>query len=140
MELLIEVEGTKSALPMPQSKIMVIDDDADLCQALKVRLRANNYEAMSASDGNSALALATKESPDLVLLDLGLPGVDGFTVLTSLKEYPPFAETPVIILTGRSLQASYKRTLESGAVAYLQKPTSDEELLACIRHCLQNSH
>jgi two-component system KDP operon response regulator KdpE len=139
MELLIAIEETKSAPPTPQSKIMVVDDDADLCRALKVRLRAQHYQVVSASDGYSALALAQKERPDLVLLDLGLPGVDGFAVLKSLKAFPPFIETPVIILTGRNLQASYKPTLESGAAAYLQKPASNEELFACIRHCLQKT-
>jgi len=81
MELLIAIEETKSAPPTPQSKIMVVDDDADLCRALKVRLRAQHYQVVSASDGYSALALAQKERPDLVLLDLGLPGVDGFAGL-----------------------------------------------------------
>jgi two-component system, OmpR family, KDP operon response regulator KdpE len=137
MELPTAIEETQSAPAMPQSKIMVVDDDADLCQSLKVRLRANHYEAVSASDGYAALALALKERPDLVLLDLGLPGVDGFVVLKFLKELPVLAKTPVIILTGRNLQATHKQMLESGAVAYMQKPASNEELLACISHCLQ---
>src|SRR6202050_767383 len=139
MDLLMAAVETTTARPKQQSKIMIVDDDADLRHALGIRLRANHYNTLSTGDGYSALALAQKERPDLVLLDLGLPGVDGVAVLKSLKAFPPFIETPVIILTGRNLQASYKPTLESGAAAYLQKPASNEELFACIRHCLQKT-
>lgn len=117
----------------PRAKIMVVDDDPALRQVLHLRLRANNYEVVSASDGYSALALAQKERPNLIILDLGLPAGDGFAVLRHLQQFPSLALIPVIVLTARDPQANEKRALESGAVAFFQKPADNEELLGVIR-------
>src|ERR1700675_2951169 len=105
---------TTTTQPMRQSKIMIVDDDPALRQALNLRLRANHYQTVSACDGYSALALANKERPDLILLDLGLPGWgDGFAVLKILQEFPLLAPIPVIILTARDPQVHERRSLES---------------------------
>jgi DNA-binding response OmpR family regulator len=121
-----------------QPKIMVVDDDPVLRQALHLRLRANHYEIVSACDGYSALALAQKERPDLILLDLGLPAGDGFTVLHHLHEFPSLAMIPVVVLTARDAQATEELALKAGAVAFFQKPADNEELLGVIRLCLQH--
>ena len=71
---------------MANSKIMIVDDDPDLRQALRLRLRANNYDTVNAVDGYSALALAYKEHPDLIILDLGLPAGDGFVLVMRLQK------------------------------------------------------
>jgi two-component system KDP operon response regulator KdpE len=118
-------------------KIMVVDDDPDLRHALNVRLRANHYEIVNASDGFSALALAQKEHPNLIILDLGLPAGDGFLVLRNLKTFPSLALTPVIVLTARDPQANEQRTLNSGAIAFFQKPADNNELLSVIRMSLE---
>jgi two-component system, cell cycle response regulator len=137
MELLTAIEERTTTQPMRQSKIMIVDDDPALRDALNLRLRANHYQTVSACDGYSALALANKERPDLILLDLGLPGWgDGFAVLKILQEFPLLAPIPVIILTARDPQVHERRSLESGAVAFLQKPADDEELLGVIRRSL----
>ena len=86
---------------MNQAKIMVADDDPDPRLALSVRLRANNFDTMSVGDGYGALAMALKEKPDLILLDLGLPAGDGFAFLSHVKEYPALSSIPIIVLTGR---------------------------------------
>jgi DNA-binding response OmpR family regulator len=119
-----------------QPKILVVDDDAKLRQALQLRLRANRYDVVVACDGYSALALAQKELPDLVLLDLGLPAGDGFAVLRHLREFPRLCMIPVIVLTARDPDANEKRTLEAGAMCFFQKPADNEELLGMIRLCL----
>jgi DNA-binding response OmpR family regulator len=138
MELLTAIEERTTTQPMRQSKIMIVDDDPALCEALNLSLRANHYQTVSACDGYSALALANKERPDLILLDLGLPGWgDGFDVLKILQEFPSLAPIPVIILTGKDPQVHERRSLESGAVAFVQKPADDEELLGVIRRSLQ---
>jgi two-component system KDP operon response regulator KdpE len=116
---------------------MVVDDDLDLRQALSLRLRANNFDTMNVGDGYSAIAMAHKEHPHLIILDLGLPAGDGFVVLKNLQEHPALAAIPVIVLTARDPETTEKRTLESGAVAFFQKPADNEELLAVIRACLQ---
>ena len=123
--------------PMNRAKIMVVDDDSDLRQALGLRLRANNFDTVNVCDGYSAIAMAQKERPHLIILDLGLPAGDGFAVLKSLQEYPGLSDIPVIVLTARDPESSEKRTLEAGAVAFFQKPADNEELLGVIRASLQ---
>jgi DNA-binding response OmpR family regulator len=122
---------------MKRAKIMVVDDDPDLRQALSLRLRANHFETVNVCDGYSAIAMAQKEVPHLIILDLGLPAGDGFAVLKNLRKFPALSDIPVIVLTARDPEANEKRTLESGATAFFQKPADNEELLAVIRACLQ---
>jgi DNA-binding response OmpR family regulator len=131
---------TRAAQPQRPSKmkIMIVDDDKDLCHALGLRLRSNHYETLSTGDGYSALALAQKERPDLVLLDLGLPGfATGAAVLKHMRAFPSLAPIPVIILTGRDSRDYEEPMLELGAAACFQKPVDDKELLHLICHCLQ---
>jgi len=122
---------------MKRAKIMVVDDDPDLRQALSLRLRANHFETLNVCDGYSAIAMAQKERPHLIILDLGLPAGDGFAVLKNLQQFPALSGIPVIVLTARDPEANEKRTIESGAVAFFQKPADNEELLGVIRACLQ---
>jgi two-component system, OmpR family, KDP operon response regulator KdpE len=129
---------TRAARPKRQSKIMIVDDDADLCHALGLRLRANHYETLSTGDGYSALALAQKELPDLVLLDLGLPGfATGAAVLKHMRTFPSLAPIPVIVLTGRDSRDYKEPMLELGAAGCFQKPVDNKELLDLISYCLQ---
>jgi two-component system KDP operon response regulator KdpE len=123
--------------PMNRAKIMVVDDDPDLRRALSLRLRANDFDTVNVCDGYSAIAMAQKEKPQLIILDLGLPAGDGFAVLKNLQQYPALSLIPVIVLTARDPEGNEKRTLESGAVAFFQKPADNEELLGVIRACLR---
>ena len=134
----MRTESNKDEQPINRAKIMVVDDDPDLRQALSLRLRANNFDTVNACDGYSAIALAQKEKPHLIILDLGLPAGDGFSVLKNLQQYPALATIPVIVLTARDAQGNEKRTLGSGAVAFFQKPADNEELLAVIRASLRS--
>lgn len=137
MEVLTAIEEEKIPKLARRAKILIVDDDPALRQALNLRLRANSYETVAACDGYSALALAQKEHPDLILLDLGLPAGDGFAVMRHLQQFPALAAIPVIVLTARDPQANEKPTLESGAVAFFQKPADNGELLEVIRVCLK---
>src|SRR6266404_5470060 len=134
----MRTENYSEEQPLNRAKIMVVDDDPDLRQALSLRLRANNFDTVNACDGYSAIALAQKERPHLIILDLGLPAGDGFSVLKNLQQYPALATIPVIVLTARDAQGNEKRTLGSGAVAFFQKPADNEELLAVIRASLHS--
>ena len=137
MDLLMAAVETTTARPKQQSKIMIVDDDADLRHALGIRLRANHYNTLSTGDGYSALALAQKERPDLVLLDLGLPGfATGAAVLKHMRAFPSLAPIPVIVLTGRDLRDYKQPLLELGAAGCFQKPVDDAELLDLICNCL----
>ena len=113
-------------------KILIVDDDRDLRLGLNARLRASGYETVFAEDGAGAIAAARRESPDLMLLDLGLPAGDGFVVLERMQNLPDVSGLPVIVLSARDAAANKDRAIEAGAVAYFQKPTGNEELLFAI--------
>ncbi len=122
---------------MVRSKILIVDDDFDLRRAINLRLRANNYDVVYAADGLSAMAVAQKEHPDLIILDIGMPAGDGFTVMERLQKSATLACIPMIILTARDPQYHRERALRAGATAFFQKPVENEELLAAIRNALQ---
>jgi DNA-binding response OmpR family regulator len=121
---------------MSNPKILIVDDDPDLRRALKIRLRANHYDTVQASDGYSAIAVAQKEQPNLIILDLGLPAGDGFVVLERLQKSDSLSNIPVIVLTARDPQANEQQTLAAGATAFFQKPADNNELLDVIRATL----
>lgn len=118
---------------MQKHKILVVDDDADLVRALRLRLRSKNYEIVTAGDGYSAIATAQKERPDLIVLDLGLPAGDGFVVLERLQKSDALSAVPVIVLSARDPQTTEERALKAGAAAFFQKPADNDELLNVIR-------
>jgi DNA-binding response OmpR family regulator len=124
---------------MQKHKILVVDDDPDLVRALRLRLRANNYDIATAGDGYAAIATATKERPDLIVLDLGLPAGDGFVVLDRLQNNDMLSAVPVIVLSARDPDTSEARALRMGAAAFFQKPADNEELLNVIRVSLSQS-
>jgi DNA-binding response OmpR family regulator len=121
---------------MSAKKILIVDDDKDLLVGLTTRLKANSYAVVWAMDAVSAIAMAAKELPDLLILDLGLPAGDGFLVLERLKALAHLSRIPVIVLSARSPTGNEQRALDSGAVAFLQKPPDNHELLTAIRRAL----
>jgi DNA-binding response OmpR family regulator len=118
------------------SKILIIEDDQDMRRGLVVRLKASNYETACASDAVMAMSVVKKESPDLILLDLGLPGGDGFVVLEGLKNVGLLASTPVIVVSARDPKTNEKRALDAGAEAFFQKPVDNEQLMRAICRAL----
>ena len=121
---------------MAKMKILIVDDDSETRRVLELLLRAHGYETAVAFDAVSAMGKARKEQPNLILLDLGIPGGDGFMVMERLKSIAPLAHIPIIVLSGRDPQASRERALQAGARAYLQKPPDHGELLAAIQKAL----
>jgi two-component system, OmpR family, KDP operon response regulator KdpE len=113
-------------------KILIVDDDPDLGRGLTIRLRANNYETIQATDGRSAFAMAQEQNPNLVILDLGLPDGDGFTVLENLQKSGNLSSVPVIVLSARDPHFNELKTLKAGAFAFVQKPADNSDLLAMI--------
>ena len=123
---------------MDTHKILIVDDDPDLRRALKLRLRANHYDTVQAGDGYSAISVANKEHPHLIILDLGLPAGDGYVVLERLQASDTLSEIPVIVLTAQDPLSSEKKCLTAGAAAFFQKPVDNGELLEVIRATLRN--
>lgn len=119
------------------AKILVIEDDADTRAGLVIRLESHGFRVAEAWDGATAVAVGARELPDLVLLDLGLPAGDGFTVLQRLKSHGALSSVPVIVVSARDVATNRERALGAGAVAYFQKPADAAELLQAIRQALR---
>ena len=125
---------------MGEKKILIVDDDADVRLGLRARLTANHYHVLLASDGMSGIAEARKHLPDLVILDLGLPAGDGFSVLERLKVNQSLSSIPVIVLSARDPVGNSERALKAGASMFLQKPMKNDNLLSVIRMVLNGPH
>jgi DNA-binding response OmpR family regulator len=124
---------------MSGKKILIIDDDQHLLLGLTARLKANDYSVICASDAISAITVARREAPDLVILDLGLPAGDGFVVLERMRNLVGLVTIPVIVLSAADPAGNKKRALDAGAVAFFQKPPNNHEFLAAIRQALGES-
>ncbi|MBD0306386.1 MAG: response regulator [Nitrospiraceae bacterium] len=119
---------------MPKAKIMIVDDDAGTRLVLSTRLRAHHYDVVMASDALQAITIVRKESPNLLILDIGLPGGDGFLVVQRLKAIPAFASIPIIIISAAvDPRLSESKALDVGAEAFLSKPVEPDELLATVK-------
>jgi DNA-binding response OmpR family regulator len=121
---------------MGTKKILIVDDDPDVRLGLHIRLKANHYDVIFAADGMASIAEARKHMPDLIILDLGLPAGDGFSVLARLKANDSLSLIPVIVVSARDRNANMDRALKAGANTFLQKPVDNTELLAVIRQAL----
>jgi len=121
---------------MSQKKILIIDDDVALRNGLAARLRANGFAPTFAADGVSAIQVARREVPDLILLDIGLPAGDGFVVMNRLRQLMDLCEIPVVVISARPAETHRDRALEAGARAFLQKPLDNAQLIAVIHEAL----
>ncbi|WP_407835832.1 response regulator [Streptomyces sp. DSM 116496] len=111
-------------------KVLVVEDDAQLVRALRINLEARKFEVQTASDGNTALRLAAARKPDVILLDLGLPDMDGIDVIKDVREG---SGVPILVLSARHTSEEKIRALDAGADDYVTKPFSMDELLARLR-------
>jgi two-component system KDP operon response regulator KdpE len=112
------------------TRVLVVDDEPQILRALRINLHARQYDVVTAGSGQGALRAATEAHPDLVILDLGLPDMDGADVIRSLRTW---TQVPIVILSGRMNSAAKVDALGAGADDYVTKPFSVEELLARIR-------
>jgi len=111
-------------------KILVADDDAQLQRALRITLASRGYDVVAARDGAEAIELAASAHPDLLLLDLGMPNVDGMDVIRAVRAW---SNVPILVLSGRTDSAEKVEALDAGADDYVTKPFAMDELLARIR-------
>lgn len=121
---------------MAKAKILIVDDDQDIRRLLGHRLKVEDYQAVFAGDAISAVNVARKEEPDLVILDLGLPAGDGYVVIERLQAMPALEGIPVIIITARDVLAERDHAALAGASALFQKPFEHEKLMEAIRAAL----
>ena len=121
------------------ARVLVVDDDSDINSALQSALRIAGYEAEGVETGAAALAVCERACPDLVLLDLMLPDLDGVEVCRRLRAARPSARVPIVFLTARTDEATRVRGLAVGADDYVVKPFSTQELLLRIRAVLRRA-
>ena len=112
------------------TRVLVVDDEPQLLRALSVNLRARGYDVATAGDGTEALQAAASRPPDVVVLDLGLPDMDGVAVIEGLRGW---SKVPILVLSGRSDSADKVDALDAGADDYVTKPFGMDELLARLR-------
>jgi two-component system, OmpR family, KDP operon response regulator KdpE len=118
------------------TRVLIVDDDRQLLRALAINLRARHYEVDTVADGTSALATAGKRPPDLIILDLGLPDLNGVEVVHGLRGW---CTAPIVVLSARDAQADKVAALDAGADDYVTKPFGMDELLARIRAALRRT-
>jgi two-component system, OmpR family, KDP operon response regulator KdpE len=118
------------------TSVLIVEDEPQLLRALAINLRARRYDVQTAADGTTALTLAGRRPPDLVILDLGLPDIDGIDVIHGLRGW---SQIPIVVLSARQDQADKVAALDAGADDYLSKPFGMDELLARLRAALRRA-
>lgn len=120
-----------------KKKILIIDDEVQLLEMVKIRLEANNYAVVTASNGPDGLKKAEEEKPDLILLDILMAGMDGYQTLEKLKGSDQAKAIPVLMLTAKSQIGDVTRADSLGAVDYVVKPFNPPMLMEKIRKALE---
>jgi len=117
-------------------KILIVDDEPDIVTMLKMRLESENYDTITAQDGEEALDKIEQEMPDLVVLDIMMPKINGYALFKLLRANPKYNSIPIVILTA-SVEIEYlKKFISEGVEAYLKKPFKSEALLGIIKGLL----
>jgi two-component system phosphate regulon response regulator PhoB len=130
----------KPAEAAKKPRVLVVDDEPDAIDLLSVNLKCAGFDVLAAADGAEALQIARRRSPDLVLLDLLLPGLHGFHVCTLLRNDPKTRMIPVVIVSALCAESDRVHGLELGADDYITKPYSPRELILRVRNLLRRRH
>lgn len=120
-------------------KILVVEDHDDSLDVIKTRLERRGFEVLSAKNGRDGVALAVAERPDLVLMDMNLPEVDGWEATRQIKAAPGLAMTPVIAITAHAMEGDRERALAAGCVEFLRKPVDFGVLIEQVETFLRQS-
>jgi len=121
-----------------KKRILLVDDEKDLVRAVTFRLELEGYKIIQAFDGQEALEKAKKEKPDLIILDLMLPKINGYKICGLLKTNSRYRMIPIIMFTARAQEADQRLSKEAGADAYITKPFEPAALLDKIRELLKD--
>ncbi len=119
-----------------KEKILIVEDNPESMRLLEMVLRAKNYTLLMATDGEEALDIAMREQPDLIIMDIQLPKMNGLEMTRKLRETPAFNHTPIIAITAYAMRGDRERVIESGCDAYLSKPINTRELPEMIAEML----
>lgn len=119
--------------------VLVVDDEEVITNLLGYILTSHGYDVYLARDGRHGLNLARQVRPDLILMDIGMPRLDGHSATEEIKRDPELSNTPVIYITGRNVDADKKRFTETGAAAFVRKPFTQEQILSVIKLVLDGN-
>lgn len=119
-----------------KKKILIVEDEPDIAESLKARLDLEDFEVQLAGKGEEGVTLARKQKPDLIILDVMLPGIDGYEVCKILKEDPKTQKIPILILTALPHLEDAEKAFSAGANEFLNKPYTNERLLIKVRKLL----
>jgi two-component system, OmpR family, KDP operon response regulator KdpE len=119
------------------TRVLVVDDEPQIVRGLRTNLRARGYDVVTAPDGEEALATAARERPDVAIVDLGLPGIDGVDVIEGIRAW---SRMPILVLSARDQEPDKVRALDAGADDYVTKPFGMDELLARLRAAERRLH
>jgi len=117
-------------------KILVVDDEVAIVRVLKDRLEMEGFEVLTAYDGSEGVEIARKEQPDLIIMDITMPNMDGLNAAKLLRESPETAHIPIVMLTARGQESDEQAGYQAGAVRYFTKPFSTRQLVREIRSIL----
>ena len=120
-----------------KERILIVEDNPIHARLIEMTLRAKGYSLLQATDGEQALAIATRERPDLILMDLNLPKMTGFEVTRKLRQTPGFSQIPIIALTAYAMKGDRERVVESGCDGYLTKPINTRQLPGVVAEMLR---
>ena len=118
------------------TRVLIVDDDTQLLRALRINLTARGYTVLTAADGRTGLRAAADRQPDVIVLDLGLPDLDGADVITELRTFTP---VPIIVLSARTDSTDKVHALDRGADDYVTKPFGVDELMARLRAAVRRA-
>lgn len=121
------------------AKVLVVDDEPNIVLSLEFLMQQAGFDVTTALDGESALALVNENPPDLVLLDISLPGISGFEVLEQLRNQPSFKRLPIVMLTAHGREVEREKGLALGADDYITKPFSTRQLVEKVQALLNES-
>ncbi len=119
------------------TKIMVVDDEPDIVRLVAFSLKRHGFEVIEANDGLSALSIAEDEQPDLILMDVMMPVMNGYDASRKLKENPRTSQIPIVMLSAKGQQTEIAAGLDSGAVKYICKPFTPSDLVAQVREFVE---
>jgi CheY-like chemotaxis protein len=120
-------------------RVLVVDDDPQVLRLMRVNLELEGYDVVSAPDGEEALEAVVTERPDVVVCDVMMPGVDGLTVLRSLRSNPQFSKIPFVVVSAKAQRSDVKAALDMGADTYITKPFDPQDLLDAVEHLLNRA-
>ena len=119
--------------------VLVAEDDDDILLLVTTRLKRDGFEVIGARNGDDALALARQHLPNVAVLDVGMPGLDGLEVLEQIRADPSLAGTRVLLLTAKAQESDVRRGFDAGADAYVRKPFSPTDLSARVRELIDDA-